>query len=170
MKPEIFLGDIIDSGLSYLNGLGGPAPSDDARRMLLAIALQESGPGLNARYQNSPLATPGPARGWWQFEQNGGVVGVLTHAASSMMAYGACSTLAVVPESAAVWRALEGHDVLACVFARLLLWTDPRPLPVAETPAWDYYLRNWRPGKPHREAWSANWKTANDAVMKGLVA
>src|ERR1700729_1154720 len=110
MDPGTFLTDIIDDGLAFVAGLGGPQPSDDARRLMLCIALQESGPGLSARYQNSPATTPGPARGWWQFEQGGGVAGVLQHAASRTMAAEACSRVTVVPQPAAVWRAIEGND------------------------------------------------------------
>lgn len=170
MDPGTFLTDIIDDGLAFVAGLGGPQPSDDARRLMLCIALQESGPNLEARYQNSPSASPGPARGWWQFEQGGGVAGVLQHAASRTMAAEACAGVTVVAQAAAVWRAIEGNDLLACTFARLLLWTDPRPLPAAEEPAWEYYLRNWRPGKPHRAAWGPNWRTASETVTGRLIA
>lgn len=162
MKPGHFLTEVIEPGLQLLAEIGGPAPSDAARRMLLVIALQESGPKLAARYQGSPAATPGPARGWWQFEQGGGVRGVLDHTASRAWAAQACEACEVVRQPAAVWRALEGHDVLACVFARLLLWTDPNPLPTREQAAWAYYLRNWRPGKPHASVWPRNWKTAEE--------
>ena len=43
---------------------------------------------------------------------------------------------------------LEHDDVLAAGMARLLLWTDPRALPALNRPddAFEYYLRNWRPG------------------------
>jgi hypothetical protein len=170
MYPEEFLSSIVDPGLAFLANFGTPQPSDDARRMMVAIALQESGQGLNARYQNSPSTSPGPARGWWQFEQGGGVAGVLQHNASSLMAYEACKRLTVVPQAAAVWRAIEGHDMLATVFARLLLWTDPRALPTEQGAGWDYYVRNWRPGKPHPEMWPGNWKTATDTLGKVLVS
>jgi hypothetical protein len=30
--------------------------------------------------------------------------------------------------------------------------------------AWDYYLRNWRPGKPHPERWSVNHGAACEAL------
>jgi hypothetical protein len=170
MDPIQFLTGIIDGGLAFVAGLGGPQPSDNARRLMLCIALQESGPGLNARYQNSPATTPGPARGWWQFEQGGGVAGVLQHAASRTMAAEACSRVTVVPQPAAVWRAIEGNDTLSCAFARLLMWTDPPALPTTEDSGWDFYMRLWRPGKPHRAAWGPNWHTANDAMAKALVA
>jgi hypothetical protein len=169
MEADRFLARIIDPGLRFLEDLGGPMASDPARRELLAIALQESGPGLNARYQSSPATTPGPARGFWQFEQGGGVAGVLTHPSSATHAKKLCSELAVQPANAAVWRALEGHDPLAVGFARLLLWTDPKALPTTQQDGWDYYLRNWRPGKPHPEAWPANWKTADDAVRASAI-
>ena len=54
----------------------------------------------------------------------------------------------VAPDAASVWRAIEGHDRLATAFARLLLWTDPHPIPTEERAAWDCYLRLWQPGKP----------------------
>ena len=66
------------------------------------------------------------------------------------------------PSTAAVNEALASDDVLACAFARLLLFTDPRPLPALGNPqaAWDYYVRNWRPGKPHRDTWDALYAKA----------
>jgi hypothetical protein len=170
MSPERFLTRIIDEGLVYVGGIGGPQPSDAARRLMLCIALQESGPNLEARYQNSPAASPGPARGWWQFEQGGGVAGVLQHSASRTMAYEVCDHTVVVPQPAAVWRSIEGNDLLACCFARLLIWTDPKAIPTTEEAAWNYYLNLWRPGKPHRSAWTPNWKTASDTVAKEEMA
>jgi len=164
MEPSAFLARVIDDGLDFLQSIGGPDPSHEARRFLLCIALQESGPKLDARYQNSPSGSPGPARGWWQFEQGGGTVGVLNHAGSRALAQEACTQLTVVAEPAAVWRALEGNDLLSCTFARLLVFTDPAPVPTDEDTAWDYYIRVWRPGAPHRDAWTTNWKTASDCV------
>jgi hypothetical protein len=170
MTPETFLATIIDPGLDALANLGGPAPSHDARRMCLTIAMQESGRDLNARYQNSPSTSPGPARGWWQFEQGGGVNGVLNHSGSKTQARKLCDHCAVQAQDGAVWRALEGHDDLACGFARLLLWTDPKALPTNAADGWDYYLRNWRPGKPHRENWDGNWMAAETAVAAAEAA
>lgn len=167
---------IIMPGLEFLktldpNGTGGKMQTPAAQRMLLSIARQESGPSLDARYQNSPSASPGPARGWWQFEEGGGVKGVLNHSASKSLALAACSGLWVQPQQSAVWRAIEGNDVLATSFARLLLWTDAAPLTIDMGPnaGWDYYVRNWRPGKPHRDTWNDNWVQATDTVMSGGV-
>jgi hypothetical protein len=164
MSPDDFLSRIVDPGLEVLHGLGGPGLTDDARRMLVAIALQESGPGLAARYQSSPSASPGPARGWWQFERGGGVAGVLAHPRSKDLAAAVCAHFTVVPQDQAVWRALEGHDGLATSFARLLLWTDPAAMPTSEAVGWQCYLRQWRPGKPHPEVWPGNWRVASAAV------
>lgn len=163
MLPSKFL-DMIDDSLAYLAGNGGPVVSEMARIMLLAIAMQESGPMLDARYQNSPAVTPGPARGFWQFERGGGCAGVLTHNASGRVANDMCVRMEVVPTADHVWRAIEGHDRLACIFARMLLWTDPRPLPTNRTEGWDYYIRNWRPGKPHPDRWADNWRVACETV------
>lgn len=169
MTPQEFLDNVITPGLERLNLMGGPAVTADAKRILLAIAQQECGPGLNARYQNHPSTSPGPARGFWQFEQGGGVVGVLEHNSSKGLAKLVCDSVAVPVQKEAVWRTLEGHNDLAVAFARLLLWTDPRPLPVTEQDGWDCYNRNWRPGKPHPENWAQNWRKADAEVRRDEV-
>lgn len=124
--------------------------SKQARVMLLAIGLQES------RFEHR-RQIGGPARGFWQFEKGGGVKGVLTHPTSKDHAIAVCDDREVAATPDQVYQSLEFDDVLAAAFARLLLFTDPYPLPKlgdAEY-AWDYYLRTWRPGKPHHEAWAA---------------
>lgn len=133
--------------------------SDRARVMLLAIGLQES--RLIHRRQIG-----GPARGLWQFEKGGGVRGVLNHKASRSYALEVCEERGVQPTMDAVYVALERDDVLAACFARLLLWTDPPPLPpIPHAPAaWSLYLRTWRPGKPHRQTWDALYREAVLAV------
>lgn len=122
--------------------------SENATVMLLAIGLQES--RLTYRSQIG-----GPAKGLWQFERGGGVRGVLTHDSSKSFAEQLCRWRSVEPTADAVYAALESDDVLAAGFARLLLWTHPAPLPAitSQFEAWKYYLRTWRPGKPHPETW-----------------
>lgn len=112
-----------------------------ARVMLLAIGLQES--GFEHRLQQG-----GPARSYWQFEQGGGIKGVLEHPASKAYARAFCGLRAVAPVASDVYGAFLSDDLLACAFARLLLWTDAAPLPVLGDwqGAWEYYHRNWRPG------------------------
>jgi hypothetical protein len=58
-----------------------------------------------------------------------------------------------------VYEAIEHQDVLACAFARLLLWTSPRALPTSEQPdhGWREYLATWRPGKPRESEWAGNF-------------
>lgn len=135
--------------------------SPEAEVLLLAIGLQES--RFTHRRQIG-----GPARGLWQFERNGGVLGVLEHPASRGYAVSVCKMRGVEPLPTAVYAALEHDDVLAAAFARLLLWTDSKALPeVGEIgAAWDYYLRTWRPGKPHRHTWEVLYGRAMDAVLE----
>lgn len=123
--------------------------SPQARVMLLSIGLQES------RFEYRRQIGNGPARGFWQFEQNGGVRGCVNHPASSGLLRQICVARGVAFEPRAIWSAMERDDVLAAAVARLLLYTDPRPLPaIDDAPgAWDCYYRNWRPGKPHRQTW-----------------
>lgn len=145
------LPEIIKTGIEPALALL-PAKMDTpaARVMLLAIGLQES------RFQHR-RQIGGPARGFWQFEQGGGVRGVLTHAASAVLARQVCEVRGVAPTSAAVYGQLESDDVLAAAFARLLLWTDPAQLPALtdSKSGWDLYARTWRPGKPHPQTWPA---------------
>ena len=166
IPPDVFLADYIQPGLRELERLGGPLPSRQAELFMLAIAQQESGPNLNARYQHSPRPVAGPARGWWQFE-TAGVEGVLAHRASRTLALAACELYVVVPQAAPVHRALEGHDMLACMIARLLIWTDPAPLPTTWQDGWRYYMRTWRPGRPHENRWPGHWDTATRTVEHG---
>ena len=123
--------------------------------MLLAIGLQES------RFTHRRQVR-GPARGFWQFEQGGGVVGVLRHPVSREHALRVCDARGVQPVAEQVYQRLEHDDVLAAAFARLLLWTDPAPLPPLGEPqrAWDLYIRTWRPGKPHRHTWDGLYAKA----------
>lgn len=135
--------------------------SREAEIMLLAITQQED---PEQRRRQWPT---GPARGLLQFEQGGGVRGVLNHPASRDHARRVCAARGVAPEPAAVWAALERDDVLAFAFGRLLLWTDPKPLPGEHDAAggWALYERCWRPGKPHPERWPARFAAAVREVM-----
>ena len=129
--------------------------------LLLAIALQES--KCEHRRQVN-----GPARGFWQFEHGGGVFGVMVHKDSAAIMAGVLKTLRYTPDdSREAYAAIEHNDTLAAVFARLLLWTDPAPLPsVGEADrSWDYYRRNWRPGRPHEENWRNNYAEAMAVLL-----
>ncbi|MGO1000742.1 hypothetical protein [Lysobacter sp. CA196] len=118
----------------------------DAIVLLVAIAIQET--QLATRRQGTPLK-PGPARGLWQFEV-AGASGVLQHPETHAQAQALCRQAGIHASAGAVHRRVEVDDLFACQFARLLLRTDPSPLPYAhlsaEAAAFAYYLRNWRPG------------------------
>lgn len=122
--------------------------SPAARVMLLAIGQQES----RFVYRKQ---VGGPARGFWQFEEGGGVKGVLTHPATASLAAKLCDERKVILNRASVYAKLALDDLLAAGFARLLLFSDPRALPSVTDAqaAWECYIRNWRPGKPHRDTW-----------------
>lgn len=143
--------------------------SPAATVLLLAIQLQEDPQRLQKQ-------VGGPARGLWQFEQGGGVVGVLQHPASRKWALAVCAKLGVGATAPEVMAALErGDDRLDAAFARLLLWTDSAPLPAVGDVAggWDCYLRVWRPGAAKRDydnlrkKWSVNYAAALDIFRAG---
>lgn len=134
--------------------------SPRASAMLLAIGLQES----KFAYRRQ---VGGPARGFWQFEQGGGVAGVLGHETVGPIMIGVCGELLYQPLAPTCHEAIEHNDVLACAFARLLLWTDARPLPDAHEAeaGWAIYVAQWRPGKPRPGAWTGNFGDAWSLVL-----
>lgn len=126
--------------------------SREATAMLLAIGLQES------RFMHRKQVV-GPARGFWQFERTGGVVGVMTHPKTRGPLSVALTELRYADGADNAYelhRIIEHNDVVAAVFARLLLWTLPEPLPLngEANRAWQQYLRAWNPGKPHPATWN----------------
>jgi hypothetical protein len=144
---------------TYANVLPGKFASPQATVLLIAIGLQES------RFKHRQQIG-GPARGFWQFEKGGGVAGVLRHPSSRRHAQAVCVLRGIEATPDAVHAAMLTDDILGCAFARLLLYTDHRPLPIPGqvVSSWDYYLRNWRPGKPHRETWDFLYSEAMDGI------
>lgn len=145
--------------------------SREATVMLLAIGLQES--RFEHRFQvlQGRPGVKGPARGFWQFERGtrasrGGVWGVYLHPASKGHLEALCKSQGVPFNPDSIYQNIEVNDVLAAGVARLLLWTDPRALPAIgqESAAWDCYIRNWNPGKPHPQTWPSLYRQAVGAV------
>lgn len=128
-----------------------PTKMDSAagRIQLLATGQQESLFLHRRQLVGKPPRPAGPAKSFWQGEQGGGMVhGVRVHATTRDLAAELYRARGVGANDAAIWNAIEFDDVLAAGLARLLLWSDPRPLPAAgdEEGAWALYLRTWRPG------------------------
>jgi hypothetical protein len=133
-----------------LEWLGGVYDTSRAERMLLTIGLTES--GFKTRLQ-----VGGPARGFWQFEKNGGcaefeaspkLADLRKRAKSLGFPFTRGETYAAIG---------AGADILACIMARGILWIDPAPLPTDRDEAYAYYLRRWRPGKPSKARWNTSW-------------
>jgi len=133
----------------------------EARAILLAIGLQES------RFEHRRQGG-GPARGFWQFELGGGVQGVANHQATDAHLVSALCALRynALTSAQGVYEAIEHNDLLACVCARLLLWTVPARLPRREEHAmgWAAYLAGWRPGRPHPTTWAGYYAHAWELV------
>lgn len=144
---------------TYREVLPAKFDSTAATVLLLAIGQQES------RFVHR-VQVGGPAHGFWQFERGGGVRGVLEHKETRLYALAASNIRSVVPTAEAVYRRIVDDDLLACAFARLLLWSDPKPLPAPGDVqgGWDLYLRTWRPGKPHRKTWDGLYAQAMEAM------
>lgn len=165
MTPELFLAIAVRPALGLLPS---SMHSREAEAMVLAICLQES--RLQHRHQIG-----GPAVGYPQFELGlvgpsdrvvGGVASVLAHPATRAHALMLCRVLDITPSARHVYAALPYQDVLAAGLTRLLLWTLPVRLPLAHEVerAWQQYLEAWRPGKPHRHTWDAQYARAWQAV------
>lgn len=159
MTLQVLLTTII---LSALNLLPAKMDSRGARVFLVATHLQEDPRDLPVQMGG------GPAHGFWQFEKGGAVHGVMTHPATSKYAFDVCKARGVPFLVDDVYAALAKDEILSCCFARLLAWTDaaalPDPVPQSVDQAWEYYKRNWRPGKPGPDRWPGNWQAALAAV------
>lgn len=146
---DTVLASVIVPALDYLSRATSISKFDSpaARCELLAIGRQET--DFSARQQ-----VGGPAHGFWQFERNG-VLAVMHHTASAEHVFRACRDFGIQYGSTVLYEAISTDDVLACVMARLLLWTDPRPAPNIGDMlgGWDWYERCWRPGKPSYSRW-----------------
>jgi hypothetical protein len=125
--------------------------------MLVAIGYQES--KFTARVQIG-----GPARGFWQFEM-GGINAVMKPDANKVLIAAVGKTLAypfgqLTPYGCQT--AITHNDVMAAVFARLLLWNVTAPLPKRDQPdeGLRQYLQAWRPGKPKQDTWPDAWALA----------
>lgn len=143
----------------------------ESKAMLVAIGLQESRFAHRFQVLNTP-GLKGPARGFWQFEKGGGVRGVrgwiFKNPQSKAYAEDALARLGYGNASEDErYTAIEHNDVLACLFARCLLFTLPQSLPKRDEPgrAWEQYLDAWRPGKPHVNTWNDCYELAWKVVM-----
>jgi hypothetical protein len=159
MTPGTFFTGIVEPTLQWMAvspGIGVPV-SDSARVLVMAIAGQES--RWAARRQ-----VGGPARSYWQFEAGGGVAGLFRVMPRQLGAV--CAACDVAFDAATVFEAMAWHDTLACAMARLLLWSDPAPLPAVGDRAdgWQCYLRTWRPGVPRPESWAGVYAQALAAI------
>lgn len=160
MTPALVLETVIRPTLAWM---GSRYASPEAEVLLLSIQQQED--AACARCQEG-----GPARGLWQFEP-GGVAGVLGHERTGDVADSLACQLGYVSrvlagEHDGLCEAMQTDDRLACVFARLLLWTLPAPLPAIGQggEAWSQYVKLWRPGKPRPLDWAENYRAALAAV------
>jgi hypothetical protein len=164
MQPDILLNKVIRPTLDLMDKHVGVPWSAVAENLLLAIALQES--NLTARIQGPNDA--GPARSFWQFEKIG-VVDVFQRQWTPLKTM--CDLLVLPCETGRLHHMMAYNDMIACVLSRLTLRIDPRPLSLATTEdgAWDYYIKNWRPGKPHRNRWAkTSWPVA--CATTGILA
>lgn len=162
MTPQRLISTGIAPALAELEQLRIP-DTVDARRFLLAIALQESG----LRYRRQVVAggaETGPAVSWYQFERGGGCVGVLNHRSVADRMKKICADYNIEPTPQGLWDAMRYNDVVASAAARLLIYTLPKGLPTTSSEAWEQYISAWRPGKPHLSTWAANWGAATLAV------
>lgn len=143
--------------------------SPKATAMLLSIGGIESG------FRERRQLGGGPARGFFSFERSGGIKGVVTHPDTRDYLRSALVALRyekAIGQTVLLYQAVEQNDVLATVFARLLLWTVDAPLPGREDydESWRQYYSSWRPGKPHRSAWNAHYALAHSIVDPPVVA
>lgn len=122
--------------------------------LLAAIAIQES----DLRWARQ--APAGPARSWWQIE-----VGTARDIQARVSQLGPRWRRLLDWHDGAtgdVEEALLGYPLSGCVWARLLLWLDPAPLPPIgdEAAALETYKAVWRP------AWALGRRPINGELER----
>lgn len=145
----------------YLPTKIGTTQIDTVGSRLMMLVIQKQEDPEERRYQVvkrtestaienivGPKTAKGPARSLWQFEQGGGIKGVLHHKITGPLIDGICDRFEISNSTVSCWQAVEENDVLAACFARLLLWTDALKMPgISDAEgAFQLYLRTWRPG------------------------
>ena len=143
-----------------------------ARAMLIAIALQESRLVHRAQLVGGAAewwhSIDPPAHGYYQFE----VVSIrllLQHVVARPLLIPALSALDYPLDAPGlIHEAIRNNDMLATVFARVLLYTVPESLPEEHEAdrGLEQYLWAWRPGKPRPGTWPANWRLAWECVKQ----
>jgi len=170
MTPETFFVRIVEPCLQYMATSPSIAipVSDAARVLVLTIAGQESRWKDRRQIGMSYYPQKIGARGYWQFESTwGGPVAINDVLQSTpRQIETVCSALDIPCDEIALYEACAWNDTLACAMARLLLWSDPAPLPAVgdKDASWKYYERNWRPGAPHPETWPGLYDRARAAI------
>lgn len=162
MTPQRLLKTGIAPALAELEAQG-VRDTVDARRFLLAIAMQETSLA-HRRQVVSGGAENGPASSFWQFEQGGGCKGILSHRSTAERIRKVCSDFNVTPTPLGLWEAMRYNDVVAAAAARLLIYTLPSGLPTNADDGWKQYLAAWRPGRPHPDKWHSFWDAATLTV------
>lgn len=162
MSPLRLLNLAIIPALAELAKCGIP-DTPEARRILLAIALQESALAHRRQLAAGGVES-GPAASFWQFEAGGGCKGVLTHYLTAQSMHNLCVDFNVDTTPAGLWEAMRYHDIVAAIAARLLIYTLPSKLPTTAADGWAQYTAAWRPGKPHPEKWQSCWDLATLAT------
>lgn len=173
MTPDVFFARIVEPTLSYMAAspsISVPL-SVSARVLVMTIAGQES---MWAARRQIGIGEYYPqkvgARGYWQFESTwGGPVALNDVIQKTPVQLAAvCKMLDIPTDEHSLYEACAWNDTLACALARLLLWSDPAPLPAVgdKQGAWDYYIRNWRPGAPHPHTWDARYDSSLAAIGK----
>lgn len=162
MTPIRLLKTAIMPALDELATLGLRADIH-AARFMLAIALQES----NLAHRRQVVAggeEAGPASSFWQFEKNGGCLGVLSHPTTALKMTSICNSFNIKPVPGSLWEAMRYQDIVAACAARLLIYSLPRSLPENAEEGWSQYISAWRPGKPHPDRWPDCWRIAGETV------
>jgi hypothetical protein len=174
MSPERYLTGEIIPALTWLTAQHGrDMGPPEVLVQLLATALHE-GDGLKARVQYGPKGSSILKRfghSMWMFEggEKAALAGLFASPATGPALRKACEWLGVEHDHQHVWWCMVGNDKLAAICGRLLLLTDPHPVPMLDDVDESYatYLRCWRPGKPPGpDKWRRVHQRALDAVAR----
>lgn len=161
-----FISEVIDPNLMIIRGISGKDNmwTAEAKQEILTICLQET----DLRYRRQHPS--GPARGFAQFEggQQQALDLIMRHDVVGPWLHEYAASVVLPFSLEELYTAMQYHDGLVIVAARLLLYTDYRSMTMDQDIGYEIYDDCWQPGAKRPEDWPNNWARAYGVLAENI--
>lgn len=141
--------------------------SINVRVLLLSIGFQESGFVSRVQVKDDNMQDDIVGKGFYQFTYIA-CKDVYEFQTNRFNFLDILNQLRIQNSARAVHTAIQFHDILATITARIFLYQSPLSVPCCDDykSMWYIYKSRWRPGRPRRENWDTHCKRAKEIVIK----